>query len=155
MQPKGQFSSGSIAHKASAPTEPQQLSLKSSTAHLRPCSPRDSLAQAEQPMQPKQLSLQSSSAQEGLCTHGASAAQFDELNCSPRALAPKSLNISVRRAQLLNSGHAAHEPVQLRKSSPSGPSGSVRRAQLLNSGHAAHEPVQLRQSSPSGPNGSA
>ena len=32
--------------KALAPTEPQQLSLMSSTAHLRPCSPKDNLAQA-------------------------------------------------------------------------------------------------------------
>ena len=80
MQPKSQFSSGNLAHKASAPRSPsaqfeeldystqaiqlksqfssgtstykasaQQLSLKSSTTLLRPCSPRVSLAQAFSP----------------------------------------------------------------------------------------------------------
>ena len=82
MQPKSQFSSGTIAHKASAPqilsssvcralqlrkasapTEPQQLSLKSSTTILRPCSPRASLAQAFSPRNLSSSVLKSPTAQ--------------------------------------------------------------------------------------------
>ena len=61
MQPRSQFSLGRIAHKASAaqfselfssgrPQRPRSLSgsvMKSSTAQLRPCSPRASSAQAK------------------------------------------------------------------------------------------------------------
>ena len=52
------------------------------------------------PIKPQRLSLQSSSAQEGLNTQEPSN--------------------SVRRAQLLSSGHAAQESIQLRQFSPKG-----------------------------------
>ena len=74
MRPKSQFSSGKIVHKASAtqfvelfssgkPQRPRSLSssvMKSSTAQLRPCSPRASSTQANQPMKTQWPGLKSS-----------------------------------------------------------------------------------------------
>ena len=111
MQPKGQFSSGSIAHKASAPTKPQQLSLKSPTAHLRPCNPRDSLAQAEHAMQPTSQFSSSRVAQ------AAPAAQFDELNYSTHACSPRaSLAQAVQPIRLQRPRASAAQLVELSSS---------------------------------------
>ena len=69
--------------KVLAPTEPQQLGLMSSTAQLRPCSPRDSSAQAVLPIRPQRPR--------------SSVAQFAELFSSGR---PQQLCLTSSTAQL-------------------------------------------------------
>ena len=97
MQPKSQFSSGTITHKASAPKSlnssklfsserpqrPRSLNssiLTSSTTLLRPCSPRVSSAQALQPIRPQRPKAQQLS--------------LKRLNYSTQAMQPKSQFIS-------------------------------------------------------------
>ena len=134
MQPKSQFSSGSAAHKASVPkslsssvcralqlkknstpTEPQKLILTSSTAQLRPCSPRASSAQAVQLIRPQRPRASVAQFAE-LFSLGrpqslrALVAQFAELFSSGRPQRPRSLSRSVCRALQLKKASMPTEP---------------------------------------------
>ena len=75
MQPKSQFSSGSSAHKASAP--------KNLAAQVK------ELNYSGQAMQPKSQFSSGSSAQKASAP-GNLAAQFEELNYSAQAMQPRS-----------------------------------------------------------------
>ena len=68
------------------------------------------LRKASAPMEPQWLSLQSSLAQEGLNAHGASVAHFVELISSGRPQRPWSLSGLVCRAHKLRKALAPMEP---------------------------------------------
>ena len=79
------------------------------------------------------------------CAHGASVAQFEELNCSPQAMQPKgqfsSGSIAHKASVPKSPSSSVCRALQLRKASaPKSPSSSVCRALQLRKASAPTEP---------------
>ena len=112
MQPKSQFSSGNLAHKASAPKSPatQFGELNCSAQAMQPCSPGASSAQAFNPRSLISSVFKSSAAQLRPNSPGASSTQA----FSPRSLSSIVLNSSTLA---LDSGHADEKSIRFMQNS--------------------------------------